>query len=195
MTTNLHLWLKVISMKIKYVYRKIIIFLKNFFKSIGGDLLIRESIGTRNIIFQAAAVHCDLSVRSVRKKLKTTILARSKCMDPFTKAGKAKKTEIISLDYSYVAREQRNKIGIILLIKELLNLVIQKYCNCYEYIVWINKCRFFTFPLALYHVIFYHGSFTIFNDVDDFISISKNFPFFFANWDIWIYLSKIWHQF
>ena len=56
-------------------------------------------------------------------------------MDPFTKPGKSKKTEIISLDYSYVAREQRNKIGIILLIKELLNLVIQKYCNCYEYIV------------------------------------------------------------
>ena len=98
-------------------------------------------------------------------------------MDPFTKPGKSKKTEIISLDYSYVAREQRNKIGIVFLIKELLNLVIQKYCNCYEYIVWINKCRFLTFPPALYHVIFYRRSFTIFNDVDDFISISKNFPF------------------
>ena len=94
---------------------------------------------------------------------------------PFTRPGKAKKTEIISLDYSYVAREQRNKIVIILLIKELLNLVIQKYCNCYEYIVWINKCRFLTFPPALYHMSFFTAVLLLFSTMLTILSRYQKF--------------------
>ena len=49
-------------------------------------------------------------------------------MDPFNNKPE-KKTEILSIDYKYVLREQRNKIGITLLIKDLLSLAVPRFLN------------------------------------------------------------------
>ena len=90
----------------------------------------RESVGISFVKNNVISSSLRPSISSVQNSFKNllTILGRSICMDPFNNKPE-KKTEILSIDYKYVLREQRNKIGITLLIKDLLSLAVPRFLN------------------------------------------------------------------